>query len=125
MKKCVKDKSNIIFISSSRVYSIKKLHKLKNKYLVNEKFDTSEAKSIYGFCKYSSELLIKEFSFLYKIKYVISRFGVISGPWQFGKQDQGFVSHWVWRHLNKKKSCQLILFLMFMTFKHLRDLPPI
>jgi len=28
---------------------------------------------------------------------------VISGPWQFGKQDQGFVSLWVWRHLNKKK----------------------
>ena len=103
LKKCVKDKSNIIFISSSRVYSIKKLHKLKNKYLINEKFDTLGEKSIYGFCKYSSELLIKEFSFLYKIKYVISRFSVISGPWQFGKQDQGFVSHWVWRHLNKKK----------------------
>ena len=29
--------------------------------------------------------------------------GVISGPWQFGKQDQGFVSWWIWQHLNKKK----------------------
>ena len=29
--------------------------------------------------------------------------GVISGPWQFGKQDQGFVSLWVWNHMNKKK----------------------
>ena len=28
---------------------------------------------------------------------------MISGPWQFGKQEQGFVSLWVWRHLNKKK----------------------
>ncbi len=40
---------------------------------------------------------------MYKIKYIINRFGVISGPGQFGKQDQGFVSLWVWRHLNKKK----------------------
>ena len=40
---------------------------------------------------------------MYKIKYIINRFGVISGPWQFGKQDQGFVSRWVWKHINKKK----------------------
>ena len=104
LKKCTKDKSNLIFLSSSRVYSIKQLYKLKkNKSLINEKFDTLEPKSIYGFCKHSSEQLIKEFSFLYKIKYIINRFGVISGPWQFGKQDQGFVSLWVWKHINKKK----------------------
>ena len=104
LKKCKKDKSNLIFLSSSRVYSIRKLRELKkNKSLINEKFDTSGPKSIYGFCKYSSEHLIKEFSFMYKIKYIINRFGVISGPWQFGKQDQGFVSRWVWKHMNKKK----------------------
>ena len=103
LKKCKKDKSNLIFFSSSRVYSIKKLRKLKkNKTLIDEKFDTSGPKSIYGFCKYSSEHLIKEFSFMYKIKHIINRFGVISGPWQFGKQDQGFVSRWVWKHMNKK-----------------------
>ena len=104
LKKCAKDKSNFIFLSSSRVYSIKHLRKIKkNKFLVNEKFDTSEPKSIYGYSKYSSEHLIKEFSFLYKIKYIINRLGVISGPWQFGKQDQGFVSLWVWKHMNRKK----------------------
>ena len=104
LKKCVKDKSNFIFLSSSRVYSIKDLRKLKKKnFLINEKFNTSGAKSIYGFSKYSSEHLIREFSFLYKIKYIINRLGVISGPWQFGKQDQGFVSLWVWKHLNRKK----------------------
>ena len=31
LKKCAKDKSNIIFLSSSRVYSINKLRKLKKK----------------------------------------------------------------------------------------------
>ena len=39
-----------------------------------------------------------------KLKYIINRFGVISGPWQFGKQDQGFVSMWVANHLFKKLS---------------------
>ena len=103
LKKCMKDKSKLIFLSSSRVYSIDELHKLKNNKTINEKFNTAGPKSVYGFCKYSSEHLIREFSFLYKIKYIINRFGVISGPWQFGKQDQGFVSLWVWKHLNKKK----------------------
>ena len=104
LKKCTKDKSKIIFLSSSRVYSINDLNKLKNnKKTINEKFSTYGPKSVYGFCKYSSEHLIREFSFLYNIKYIINRFGVISGPWQFGKQDQGFVSLWVWRHLNKRK----------------------
>ena len=104
LKKCAKDKSHIIFLSSSRVYSIEQLNKIKKKkFLIDENFDISGPKSIYGYCKKSSEDLIKEFSFLYKIKYVINRFGVISGPWQFGKQDQGFVSLWIWRHMNKKK----------------------
>ena len=104
LKKCTKDKAKLIFLSSSRVYSINNLRRLKkNKFLVNEKFDTSGPKSLYGFSKYSSEHLIKEFSFLYKIKYIINRLGVISGPWQFGKQDQGFVSLWIWKHINRKK----------------------
>mgnify|MGYP001354734451 CR=1 FL=1 len=104
LKKCVKDKSSLIFLSSSRVYSIENLYKIKKtKTLINESFDTQNAKSIYGYCKHSSEQMIKEFSYLYKMKYIINRFGVISGPWQFGKQDQGFVSLWLWKHINKKK----------------------
>ena len=111
LKKCTKDKSNIIFLSSSRVYSIDLLNKLKNKinkniskkFLINKNLSTNGPKSIYGFTKLSSEDLIKEFSYLFKIKYIINRLGVISGPWQFGKQDQGFVSLWLWSHLNKKK----------------------
>ena len=47
-------------------------------------------------------MLIEEFSFAYDLKYIINRCGVVSGPLQFGKQDQGFVSLWLWRHINKK-----------------------
>ena len=37
------------------------------------------------------------------IKYIINRFGVIAGPWQFGKQDQGFVSMWIAKHIFRNK----------------------
>ena len=105
LKKCAKDNTNIIFLSSSRVYSIEKIiNNFKNKkpFLIDENFSTVSPKSLYGFTKLSSEELIKEFSYIYKFKYIINRFGVISGPWQFGKQDQGFVSLWTISHFLKK-----------------------
>ena len=113
LKKSEKDSSNIIFLSSSRVYSISKLRSLLNnlnlkkpiriKKKINEKFENSSPSSLYGFTKFSSEKLIKEFSFVTNIKYLINRLGVIAGPWQFGKQDQGFVTLWIAKHLFKKK----------------------
>ena len=103
LKKCVRDNSNIIYLSSSRVYSMKNLFKLKKKSSVKENFNVENSKSIYGFTKLSSELLIKEYSYLFNIKYIINRVALVSGPWQFGKVEQGFVSLWVWRHLNRLK----------------------
>jgi len=113
LKKCIKDKANIIFLSSSRVYSIPVLKKIvknlniskpiKSKTKINESFDTSSPCSLYGFTKLASEKLIQEFSFMNNIKYIINRFGVIAGPWQFGKQDQGFVSMWIAKHMFRNK----------------------
>ena len=109
LKKAKKDNSKIIFLSSSRVYPlslIKKIVKskfiksnLKVKRMFSEKDNLMGAKTLYGFTKLSSEMLIEEFSYAFGIRYIINRCGVISGPLQFGKQDQGFVSLWVWRHL--------------------------
>jgi|TARA_B100001059_G_scaffold236250_1_gene285746 CDP-paratose 2-epimerase len=113
LKKSIKDKSNLIFLSSSRVYSIRNLRKLigninikkplKILKKINEKFETNESSSLYGFTKLASEKLIKEFFFNTNLKYIINRFGVIAGPWQFGKQDQGFVPLWIAKHLFKKR----------------------
>lgn len=106
LKKCAKDRSNIIFLSSSRVYSIEKiknLFKKKKSFLIDENFSTASPKTLYGLTKLSSEDLITEFSYIYKFKYIINRFGVIAGPWQFGMQDQGFVSLWTIFHFLKKK----------------------
>ena len=70
--------------------------------MFNEKDNIQGARTLYGLTKLSSEMFIEEFSYAYGLKYIINRCGVISGPLQFGKQDQGFVSLWIWRHLNKK-----------------------
>ena len=90
LKKCIKDNSNIIFLSSSRVYSISKLKTLVKKLnlkkplnlkkTIDEKFETESVSSLYGFTKLSSEKLIKEMFFEKKMKYIINRFGVIAGP---------------------------------------------
>ena len=113
LKKVQKDKAKIIFLSTSRVYSINKLNKIVKKKNIKKKivskikidhsFSNESPISLYGFSKLASEMLIKEYSYMYNIKYIINRLGVISGPWQFGKVDQGFASLWVERHMNKKK----------------------
>ena len=113
LKKCIKDKTNIIFLSSSRVYSINKLRSfVKSEKLlkpqtikkkIDETFSVDPATSLYGFTKLASEKLIREMFFKSNLRFIINRFGVIAGPWQFGKQDQGFVSLWIARHLFKKK----------------------
>ncbi len=110
LEKAKKDKSKVIFLSTSRVYSIKKIldkakniNKKKYYFKINENFSKESPISLYGFTKLSSEKLIEEYSFSDNIKYIINRFGVVSGPWQFGKQDQGFISLWLWRFINKKK----------------------
>ena len=106
LEKTRKDKSNIIFISSSRVYPIMESYKkFRSKFSSNfdENTNTNGVKSIYGFTKYASELLIKEYSYIFNIKFIINRFGIITGPLQFGKVEQGLVSLWLWRHLNNLK----------------------
>ena len=113
LKKAKIDRSKIIFLSSSRVYSIKGINNLikkkilKKDLVIKKMFDENSSidgpKTIYGVTKLASEMFIEEFSYAFKIKYIINRCGVISGPLQFGKQDQGFVSLWIWRHMIQKK----------------------
>tara|TARA_B100000963_G_scaffold224736_1_gene195960 strand:+ start:3085 stop:4101 length:1017 start_codon:yes stop_codon:yes gene_type:complete len=106
LEKSKKDKSNLIFISSSRIYPIdesNKKFKLKDKSYFDEKTNTDGIKTLYGFTKYASELLIKEYSYIFNIKYIINRSGIITGPLQFGKVEQGLISLWLWRHLNNLK----------------------
>lgn len=110
--------AKMIFLSSSRIYPIQSLRNLplkpKDSQLAIEKnekgigwsengitegFPLEGARSLYGTTKLSAELFIQEYAASYNVDYVINRCGVIAGPWQMGKVDQGFVALWLARHL--------------------------
>ena len=108
LEKAKKDNSKLIFISTSRIYPIKDscqkfntFLKKKKENLFNEDSNIIGPKTIYGFSKLASEMLIKEYNYAFNIDYLINRCGLITGPWQFGKVEQGLVSLWLWKHLNK------------------------
>jgi CDP-paratose 2-epimerase len=43
--------------------------------------------------------MIAEYAALYGVRAVVNRCGVISGRWQMGRVDQGFVTLWLARHV--------------------------
>lgn len=113
-------KADLIFLSTSRVYPIDKLNGLKYRETttryewdsklkvpgvseagIAEDFPLEGHRSIYGATKLAAELLIGEYIQAYGIKGIINRCGVIAGPGQMGKVDQGFVTLWAARHLYK------------------------
>ncbi|RED44189.1 NAD-dependent epimerase/dehydratase family protein [Aestuariispira insulae] len=110
--------SDVIFLSSSRVYPIPVLRDLP---LVHEggRLDIPAGhagtgwscagistdcpllghRSLYGATKLSAELLLEEYRQSFGLRTIINRFGVLAGPWQMGKVDQGFIALWAARHL--------------------------
>ncbi|MCK5682593.1 NAD-dependent epimerase/dehydratase family protein [bacterium] len=118
----LKNNAKFIFLSTSRIYPILNLNKIlytegdtrfeitKNQNLsgvsekgISESFPLDGARSFYGASKLSSELLIQEYTEFYGLKAIINRCGVITGPWQMGKIDQGVIVLWLTRHYWKKK----------------------
>jgi len=116
-----KNKSDFIFLSTSRVYPYDRINSInikqgKTRFSweksqkipgfslkgINEDFLTSGPKSLYGATKLSSELLLTEYAHNYGIKGIINRLGVVAGPWQFGKDDQGIFGFWMRNHYLKK-----------------------
>ena len=116
-----KNKADFIFLSTSRIYPIDDINKLSfketpNRFILNkrqktpgasergiaENFPLGKTRSLYGATKLASEFLLQEYIKNYDIKGVINRFGVITGPWQMGKVDQGVVVLWLARHIFKK-----------------------
>ena len=107
----------MIFISTSRVYPIAPMQKLpieehetrfvlgEVKHLqgisnegIAEDFTLEGARTLYGFTKLSSELLITEYIDSFNLDIVINRCGLLTGPWQMGKVDQGVVVLWLASH---------------------------
>jgi CDP-paratose 2-epimerase len=110
--------AGLVFISTSRVYSIAALSALplatQGTRLdvapgsplprglgadgISESFACDTQRSYYGASKLAAELLCQEYAAQAKLPVVIDRCGVIAGPGQFGKTDQGVFTLWVARH---------------------------
>jgi CDP-paratose 2-epimerase len=65
---------------------------------VAEDFPHEGPRTLYGATKLAAELLIAEYRAMFGIPAVIDRCGVLAGPWQMGKVDQGVVTHWLLAH---------------------------
>jgi len=121
LEKARRDHSAFLFLSTSRVYSIRDLcgialEKREERFeIMNtqsvpgisrrgiaENFPCHTYRSFYGTTKLASEQLIQEYAAFYGMKAMINRCGVIAGPYQMGKVDQGVTALWVARHIYKK-----------------------
>lgn len=118
---CRINSCGLILISTSRVYSVNSLNSLKliikgdrfqplkqnvkgfSQKGISEEFDTSPPLSLYGATKLSSEIMAREYSNSFNFPLIINRCGVIAGPGQFGKIDQGIYSFWVYSFMLRKK----------------------
>jgi len=65
---------------------------------ISEEFPLEGARTLYGTTKLAAELLIEEYRAGLGVRAVIDRCGVIAGPWQMGKVDQGVFTHWMLAH---------------------------
>ncbi len=58
---------------------------------IDETFPLDGRRTMYGASKLAGELLLTE----YDVPWTINRCGVVAGPWQMGKVDQGVFTHWM------------------------------
>jgi len=113
--------AKMIFISTSRVYPIARLNEInftetETRFQIStdpgvfgctvngitEHFSLQGPRSLYGATKLASELMIEEYREFLNVPAIINRCGVITGPYQMGKVDQGVVVLWLAKHYYNK-----------------------
>jgi CDP-paratose 2-epimerase len=115
---CRTHRAGFILLSTSRVYSIPPLTQISlitegqrfrpdpahpqphvSSAGITESFSTTPPLSLYGTSKRASEDLALEYHHTYGIPVWINRCGVMAGPGQFGRPDQGIIAYWLhsWR----------------------------
>jgi len=112
-----RDDAAMVFLSTSRVYSVVALDSIRldeqptrfaisdqqelegvSPAGISERFSTAGARTLYGTTKLAAEMLIDEYRAGFGVRAVVDRCGVIAGPWQMGKVDQGVFTHWMLSH---------------------------
>lgn len=112
-----RDGAFLLFLSTSRVYPVAALNGLAyeegdtrleladeqavpgaSAAGISERFPLAGARTLYGTTKLAAEMLIEEYRETFGLRAVVDRCGVIAGPWQMGKVDQGVFAHWLLSH---------------------------
>ncbi len=112
-----RDGAQLIFMSTSRVYPVAPQQRLAlredatrfsllaeqpvrgaSAAGISEDFPLEGARTMYGTTKLAAELLVGEYADSFGLKTVVDRCGVLAGPWQMGKVDQGVFTHWLLSH---------------------------
>jgi CDP-paratose 2-epimerase len=112
-----RDGAQVVFLSTSRVYPVAELARLAyetaptrfelseaqpvegaSREGIAESFPLLGARTLYGATKLAGELLVEEYRAAFGLRAVIDRWGVIAGPWQMGRIDQGVFTYWVLAH---------------------------
>jgi CDP-paratose 2-epimerase len=107
----------LVFLSTSRVYPVERLQALAlaesetrfelvgdqevagaSSRGISEAFPMEGPRTLYGATKLAAEELIVEYVDAFDLQAVIDRCGVIAGPWQMGKVDQGVLAYWLLAH---------------------------
>jgi CDP-paratose 2-epimerase len=102
--------ARVVFLSTSRVYPVAPQEQLAYREAdtrfellddqalagagaqgISEDFPLAGRRTMYGASKLAGELLLAE----YDVPWTIDRCGVVAGPWQMGKVDQGVFTHWM------------------------------
>ena len=112
-----RDGAQVVFLSTSRVYPVAPQTQLAlreeetrfalepvqpfagaSEHGIAEDFPLEGARTLYGATKLAAELLLAEYADAFGVRATIDRCGVIAGPWQMGKVDQGVFTHWLLAH---------------------------
>jgi CDP-paratose 2-epimerase len=118
---CRRHDAQLVFLSTSRVYPVAPLRSLPlteattrfeladadtppgvSASGVSEDFPLAGHRTLYGATKLAAELLIEEYVEAFALRAVVNRCGVVAGPWQMGKVDQGIVAFWLLAHVFRR-----------------------
>jgi CDP-paratose 2-epimerase len=112
-----RDDAQFLFLSTSRIYPYPALRALEleegptrfelcdrqaiegaSSAGISERFRRDGPRTLYGATKLAAELLIAEYAHNFGLATVVDRCGVIAGPWQMGRVDQGVFAYWALHH---------------------------
>lgn len=107
-----RDGAQVVFLSTSRVYPYEQVNALPFRetatrfelegHGVGEDLPLDGPRTPYGATKLAAELLLLEQRAVGGMPTVVNRCGVLAGPWQMGKVDQGVFTWWALAHVHHR-----------------------